>query len=300
MKKILLFGILSWGMLSVGQHNYRFADASAQWFTWRGPDTIPPIYPNYEKNSRFYVNNNNWLISNDTGQYIMSNINDGCGLIRDSIGRVMRRVYYFDGPQDVVIYDFSKIAGSIDSIVVTSQYQFKCVYAVDSTDSVFLDRNRKRMFVRYNINDPAKEYSDVWIEGIGSLYSFFLDPGTRYFTPTGEETLLCFFEKGQMVYHNPAFDSCSFSLINSVEDISHQVKFEVSPNPATTSVTINVDETMLGSTATITDVTGRKKAITNIEHRISNIETSGLPNGLYFVTVANKRQSATRKFVISK
>lgn len=89
-------------------------------------------------------------------------------------------------------------------------------------------------------------------------------------------------------------------LPNGILQATERVIFSLSPNPSTTSVTINIDETMLGSTATITDVTGRKVATAQLATRNLQLDTDNFPNGVYFVTVGNEKQSTTRKLVVSR
>src|SRR5206468_6143358 len=53
----------------------------------------------------------------------------------------------------------------------------------------------------------------------------------------------------------------TIALVSSVGDKRHKTQdVRLYPNPASDVVTISVDETMIGSTATITDLTGRKVA----------------------------------------
>lgn len=72
------------------------------------------------------------------------------------------------------------------------------------------------------------------------------------------------------------------------------------PNPASDAVTISVDETMIGATATITDITGRKMAAVSLTTQYSLLNTRHLPNGLYFITIESGKQKATQKLIITK
>ncbi len=84
-------------------------------------------------------------------------------------------------------------------------------------------------------------------------------------------------------------------------DELYQLKlFSISPNPASTTFTISIDESLLNSTATVTDITGRR--IMAVQLATSNLQlaTGNFTSGIYFVTVNTGTQSATRKLAVSK
>ncbi|MES2621934.1 MAG: T9SS type A sorting domain-containing protein [Bacteroidota bacterium] len=69
-------------------------------------------------------------------------------------------------------------------------------------------------------------------------------------------------------------------------------KIRIYPNPAGNSVTISVDETMLGATTTITDITGRK--ILAVE-----LATSNFSKSVYFIRIQDERgNKVVRRLVI--
>ncbi len=77
-------------------------------------------------------------------------------------------------------------------------------------------------------------------------------------------------------------------------------QFFISPNPATTSVTISIDENMVGSTATISDITGRKMIAAQL---ITDHQTliTDFASGVYFVTLhTTDGRSVTKKLVVSR
>ena len=102
-----------------------------------------------------------------------------------------------------------------------------------------------------------------------------------------------------------------------MSDLQKAVDFNMFPNPASNSVTITVDETMLGSTAIITDITGRavpfslpdfviqgaRRADESAVQLITNHQsliTTNFANGVYFVTVTSGHKSITRKLIVSR
>lgn len=79
-----------------------------------------------------------------------------------------------------------------------------------------------------------------------------------------------------------------------------QSAFRISPNPATNTLTINIDETLIGATATIADITGRTVMAVELVTRHSSLVTSDFSSGVYFVTVSNGQSKATKKLVVSR
>ncbi len=83
-----------------------------------------------------------------------------------------------------------------------------------------------------------------------------------------------------------------------------KIIYSLSPNPATNSVTISIDETVSGQTTlsrpttiTITDVTGREMMKSVIQIRNSQFDLRNFPNGVYFVTVTANGARVVRKLV---
>ena len=78
------------------------------------------------------------------------------------------------------------------------------------------------------------------------------------------------------------------------------MQIQIQPNPASSSVNVFVSESMIGSSLTVYDVTGRKMAAVQLETRNTKLETSRFANGVYFVTLENKRGRLTKKLIIQK
>lgn len=97
-----------------------------------------------------------------------------------------------------------------------------------------------------------------------------------------------------------SFDYWIVKLTGEHSDIIGSVfadtPLSVYPNPASSSITIAVDKSMIGSTAVITDVTGRKMAAVQLETINSKFETTLFAGGVYFIAIGNR----TQKLVIQK
>ena len=109
-----------------------------------------------------------------------------------------------------------------------------------------------------------------------------------------------YFDSNSPVYTNTKLNT--LETTTGITPISNQHStFSISPNPATNSVTITIDESLLNSTATITDITGRRIVNYKLEMINTPLQTSGLANGIYLVTITGTCGSrATKKLVISK
>jgi uncharacterized repeat protein (TIGR03803 family) len=86
----------------------------------------------------------------------------------------------------------------------------------------------------------------------------------------------------------------------AINVLSKTAELNLAPNPATNTVTISIDERMIGSTATLSDITGRKMAAVELTTSNQQLTTSNLANGVYFVTVSSREgRSGTKKLVVS-
>jgi hypothetical protein len=73
------------------------------------------------------------------------------------------------------------------------------------------------------------------------------------------------------------------------------------PNPANEIVTISIDESMIGSKATVSDIMGGKIAGVQLPIINNQLSIAGLSSGVYFITVASSDwRTATQKLVIQQ
>ncbi len=104
--------------------------------------------------------------------------------------------------------------------------------------------------------------------------------------------------------------SNTIALATGVANLGIQnADFGLNPNPATESVRISVDESMIGSNLTITDITGREvlhSAVQIPARTTDDVQSGGrnpqfdirnLSPGVYFVTLENKTGRVTKKLV---
>lgn len=271
MKTTLLFVLLSFVSSVSAQTDFRFADSTAQWNILTA-STYPPGPLHVET----------YQIIKDTvitgKQYQQITAPFGNRFLRQDSLKVFIKSYY-DSPEKL-LYDFSKKAG--DTVTISFPAY------VDSVDTIYLDRPRIRMYVKYSRQTPGN-FSDVWIEGIGAMNSYFLYPGQSKLCPDcGTYTTICLYENGLEVYRNEKYN-CDGDMITGIEPVKEST-LRLSPNPAHNNVRVAMDNI---KTVEIFDATGRQKLIANTGLATDyNFSVEGWSAGIYLVTAtgANGQQ----------
>ncbi len=119
-----------------------------------------------------------------------------------------RRVYYRkktgeDYEAEVLLYNFNLTVG--DTVAVNWMGQQLMVMEVSQVEVDGVMR-RQLGLGRYSVGYPPTEVDEYWIEGVGSTYGFLNSGyeemmGSFYY-------LLCYYENGDLVWDNEAFDDC--------------------------------------------------------------------------------------------
>jgi hypothetical protein len=86
--------------------------------------------------------------------------------------------------------------------------------------------------------------------------------------------------------------------VANLDEIS-SADFSVYPNPASEVININSSK-MLNATISVTDLTGKVVKTSTINGLTASVNTSGLNNGIYYVTITNGNSTSTQKVVITK
>ncbi len=90
----------------------------------------------------------------------------------------------------------------------------------------------------------------------------------------------------------------TIALATSVGNLGlRNADFGLNPNPAIESVRLSMDESMVGSNLTITDITGREVLHSAVQIRNSQFDIRNLSQGVYFVTIANEKGRMTKKLM---
>jgi hypothetical protein len=295
MKKYFTLVGMVLSLLGFSNTGFRFSDSTAQWnvLSRYWCMTGPCHYYNTLKHE---VNGDTLIegmyyqsvdVAEDTSWFNMTNLGARVFLRKDASEKIfLRRAV---DSLDYLIYDFSKQAGDTFTIE-NPDFWNVCYCTVDSVDTVLLDNPRKRMYVRYNGNWNQ----DIWIEGIGSVKSHFLQPGTNYIVSDGADyEMLCYLENTKQIYRNPTFQTCSIdSVWMGVAELGAQT-FALSPNPATSRVTIQINDTRFASSVFhLFDVAGRMILQQPLTAAANHIELNGVSKGMYLYNVFTEGEKA--------
>nr|NQU91223.1 T9SS type A sorting domain-containing protein [Bacteroidota bacterium] len=127
--------------------------------------------------------------------------------------------------QEGMIYNFSACVG--DTLQIWNSYQGNLpgeAIILDKDSVLIGDTYRVRLSVM-NILRGLEEY---WIEGIGSIEGLLF---SNYWLIGIDYALLCFFENGELVYHNDEYSTCYYGLPTGIGDLSSSGDLIVYPNP---------------------------------------------------------------------
>lgn len=98
-----------------------------------------------------------------------------------------------------------------------------------------------------------------------------------------------------------------FSMLvgNLENNLSEKLQFGLYPNPAATSLTIEVERNFLLEAVQIFDLTGKLIQAIELPHNVNNalkfsISVSDVPNGLYFVRAFGSGTTSVKKLIISR
>jgi len=250
MKKLYLLSVLATIWFSAFPQNYRplLSDNQKKWVTYadaylgnpysfnvdsivsKGDTSINAqiykqykVYQNAHSESLGWVSQSSWLFLRET---------------------LTQQVYQKTANSEYFLYDFSlelndKFISYSDKNDTTNSLAF--YWIVTAKDSILLDEvYYKRLTFTYQKTEwPDQsttydgEYTDIWIEGVGSIYGL---PDIFWPGATGQlfANLLCMFENETSVYHNPNIysglnaitqdfflDEC-MTLANAIHTTSHE------------------------------------------------------------------------------
>lgn len=295
MKTHLLFGLFFILFLPTlkAQTDFRFADSTAQWNVVYGNYWDCHTTMCFEWHTAIHKIKDDTVINGFYYQTIDGALFPGGsqGFIRkDSAQKVFLRTHR-DTVEDL-LYDFSKQAGDTFSI---SYFRFssrrKLFCNVLSTDTVVLDKPRKRLIVKYGDLWASPWYAEeAWIEGIGSLQTYFLAPGSDFqISDNMINSMICFFEKNNTVYHDTVYKSCEIDTIwNAINEAGPTTAIKIHPNPSAGSYLTIQSETSFPAQTNfqLFDVTGRMILQKPLFDKGSRVELDGISKGLYLYSIA--------------
>ncbi len=183
---------------------------------------------------------------------------------------------------EFLIYDFDVEVG--DSIYSKPVDYIGWFYpnplVVTLIDTIeMLNQCRKRIHFQRYCDTP-------WIEGIGSLRGLLFKSG--YIPSNGIwGELICFFDNGNLIYHNPEFETCYPLPLDDVPDPKDfgDTFLKLYPNPSVNETIIEITTGEI-ERIDILDITGRKVFLrTNINSNKITLNTAQFKEGLYYLRV---------------
>jgi len=215
-----------------------------------------------------------------------------------AIREIDKKVFYIgnNAIKEALLYDFSVVLGDTIKLHTSPGDDFANPI-VTGIDSITTDNGERRKRIRVS-------YSTYWIEGIGDQYGF-LSPVSAIVTNGTYSRLVCFKQKGIVVFSNPKFcygDCCSFGPKDSYDNLNkveHPI-FQIVSNNSEKRLEIELNEISQESIfIKLIDSSGR--LVTNRCVRYLgkiNFDISSLKNGFYIVVICSKQKVLTHKIVI--
>lgn len=193
-----------------------------------------------------------------------------------------RKVYFVpkDSTNQYLLYDFSVEVGDTIPQVYFEYFNggsmFLTDYVIDYIDTIIINGN------------PHKRINNNWVEGIGNLQGFLLEP---YFNVSQYLVeLSCMSIDNALYYPMQGTDPCPMDLGVSDAILS---KIAISPNPTSDKLIIEG----INDSAEINVINAQGKIVDFRRLSTHELAVSDLVTGVYFVQVTQNKQSAIVKFV---
>ena len=188
-----------------------------------------------------------------------------------------------------VLYDFRAEAGDSWEIKVGME---SLVMHVDDVEEIEYEGITYKML---HVSDPDDLFSGDIVCGIGHLTSFFPERLMDNGDGVRVEGLRCYWVEDELVFKYGDEDcDAIYEDLHGVEENAEN-QFNVYPNP--TNGILFIETQCFASQPTqyrITNLIGQILLTGQITDENQQIDVSGLPNGMYFITVGGE----TRKFVV--
>jgi hypothetical protein len=276
--------------IAFGQADFHFADSTAQW-------NVLSIQANFNGPTSYYSDIYKVIKDTLVGQKMYQLVRPRSTqqlryiIRKDSVQRVFAQLLVLQSMEHQ-LYDFSLRMG--DSSIIQSTYGPVGCH-VDSTDTVFIGKARKRLFVSYNSSGCCYWRSqDIWIEGIGAVNTSFLEPGERASEVDGaDHSLICYLENQTVLFHDTSQRSCEIDTAvweRIGEPLYYAARFF--PNPVTQRfVTVMMTEKDNETVQLrLFDMAGRLVLLKPLADKVSKIFLNDISKGLYLYDIISAGQ----------
>lgn len=289
----LIFSFTCFLLLSFqanAQQSHRFADTSAVWQIASNQSSMfPPTIT--------WITTLTYSVAGDTvfGSHTYQIIQGGGG--GDFVRQDSGRVYYLNyQQQEQLLYDFNLNEG--DTVDLYMGWIFPTSLRVSSVDTVNWGRARKRIFL--SCNGCLSYHDEIWVEGIGNIYSSIFVPFQREQIFDGPTfAVRCYSENGATTYPYPGYQHCYWDTTLYLSD-KNILEEEVSiyPNPVSDFLFIDLPQNepvdvCLSSALGVELFCEKHSANASIDMRL-------YPEAIYLLQIKSAKGSVSKKIVLER
>ncbi|GHT62018.1 hypothetical protein FACS189451_05370 [Bacteroidia bacterium] len=218
---------------------------------------------------------------------------------------------YLREEKESLLYDFGMQTG--DTLFDSYGDSYIATVLQSVRDTLLDDNTLHKVFVfsRNPVEYPDWTKEEIWIEGIGTMQrGLFRHTGAF---STGDErdySLLCFFYRGCLIYHNPEKERCYYRIIGGVDGIpviksEQSVLAQNTPNPFTNQTEIKyfVAPGVKNAYIYIFDMQGKLLQKINAATGQNSVTVQGstLQAGIYLYSlVADGREVDTKRMILTR
>lgn len=197
-----------------------------------------------------------------------------------------RKVYLFNGGQDLLAYDFNlKVGDTLKSCLGVAR--------IKSIDSVLVGNKYHKAFTFDTGGPPYYKF----IEGIGSTHGFLQE----FFPFEGGSDLQCVSIEAKTVWPSPSPYTCGLVALSIPNNFIKTNKVVISQNPFSNETTLTFNTVLNKMNLIIYNSTGQLvKQVKNISGKSYILNRDHLESGIYFLRILeNNDIIATEKFIIT-
>jgi hypothetical protein len=295
MKKVTIILLLLMGAINIKAQDYHpLVEDGKQWnvlfsYPWSPPEPQHKYTDLYKIEGDTLVDGVPYKVMYTTRNENLTGWNF-CGIIRETEDK---QAFYrrYGSPDEEMLYDFSMEVG--DTICMCDYgYDGCCMVVIEKGETIVNGEPRQQIVLEYPFGNGEEE---VWIEGIGSLYGI-VDSGSLFLTG-GSTNLLCYYEDGDLIWHNtmPGFDMCYIINPDGIEEDETSSVVSVFPNPSKGKVTIE------GVEVAEVKVYNALGQLVKIVRETNEIDVAGLLEGVYLLRVKDAKGTAyTERITVTK
>lgn len=189
--------------------------------------------------------------------------------------------------QEGLLYDFSLVEG--DSALIGEKFNGVYMY-VDSITNVLVNNTRRSKF--WMSCKIIPDYSEWWIEGIGSNRGI-LQSGSVSATNWDYYTyLLCAHEMEDLIYINNFYNTCLITYVDIPE--INKMMINIYPNPAFNEITVDGENI---NQVSLYDLKGNIISDVPKANNSIKIDVSGLTSGIYIIRIQTNKKVIVKKII---